>query len=361
MRTLKITAFLFLLLCPFVCLGQDIKPDSIYTWGNSGAVSEPNTGFVAIAAGWGHSLGLKADGSIVAWGLNNFGQCNVPEPNSGFVAVAAGYGHSLGLKADGSIVAWGYNLFGQCNVPEPNSGFSAITAGSFHSLAIKSPPSDFAYQGILAVGDILLNGLYDFEFAVYDKPVDGNLLALPVTVENLEVRDGHYTAQLDLGSGIFNGEPRWMEIGFRLADSSGAFIPLGSREKISAVPYALYAASGIPGPQGSAGPKGDTGATGPAGPTGPQGQQGQEGPQGPKGDTGDTGQEGPPGESLWLQNGSMAYYNQGNVGIGTTNPANKLEVQGGAIKAAGGLIIETRTSDPTNPVTGQIWLRTNLP
>jgi hypothetical protein len=38
-------------------------------------------------------------GSIVAWGDNYNGQCNVPAPNSGFVAVAAGYYHSLGLKA----------------------------------------------------------------------------------------------------------------------------------------------------------------------------------------------------------------------------------------------------------------------
>jgi alpha-tubulin suppressor-like RCC1 family protein len=43
----------------------------------------------------------------VAWGRNLEGQCNVATPNSGFVAVAAGDYQSLGLKADGSIVAWG--------------------------------------------------------------------------------------------------------------------------------------------------------------------------------------------------------------------------------------------------------------
>ena len=39
--------------------------------------------------------------------------------------------------------------------------------------------------------------------------------------------------------------------------------------------------------------------------------------------------------------------------------AEKAESAEGTIKATGGLIIETRTSDPSSPVTGQIWLRTD--
>jgi len=50
----------------------------------------------------------------------------------------------------------------------------------------------------------------------------------------------------------------------------------------------------------------------------------------------------------------------GNVGIGIATSSAKLEVVGGSIKATGGLIIETRTSDPVSPTTGQIWLRTDL-
>jgi hypothetical protein len=46
-----------------------------------------------------HNLGLKVDGSIVAWGDSTFGQCIVPAPNCGFVGVAGGVYHSLGLKA----------------------------------------------------------------------------------------------------------------------------------------------------------------------------------------------------------------------------------------------------------------------
>ena len=112
----------------------------------------PNSNFTAITAGGFHSLGLKQDGSLVAWGWNDYGQCDIPSPNSGFIAIAAGTGfsgsYSLGLKEDGSIIAWGENNYGQCNIPEPNSGFTAIAAGDGSSLAIREilPPIEAAMK-----------------------------------------------------------------------------------------------------------------------------------------------------------------------------------------------------------------------
>jgi hypothetical protein len=94
-------------------------------------------------AGGAFSMGLKSDGSVVAWGLNGSGQCNVPLPNLDFAAVAAGSSHCVGLKTDGSIIAWGSNYdswgeyTGQCVVPSPNTGFKAVAAGGFASLAVK--------------------------------------------------------------------------------------------------------------------------------------------------------------------------------------------------------------------------------
>ena len=124
-------------------------PSSIVAWGynydGQCNVPEPNTGFIAADGGRSHSLGLKSNGSIIAWGNNLYHQCSVPFPNTGFIAVAAGFYHSLGLKADGSIVAWGWNGNGQCNVPAPNTDFIAVAAGYTHSLGLKADGSIVAW------------------------------------------------------------------------------------------------------------------------------------------------------------------------------------------------------------------------
>src|SRR5258706_524153 len=67
-------------------------------------------------------------GSVVAWGDNSYGQCDVPALPSGltFVDVAAGVGHSVALRSDGSVVAWGANYSGECNVPSLPSGLTYV-------------------------------------------------------------------------------------------------------------------------------------------------------------------------------------------------------------------------------------------
>ena len=91
---------------------------------------------VSISAGDAHSLGLKSDGTVVATGSNGCGQCNVSEW-SDVIAISAGVNHSLGLKSDGTVVATGYNGGGQCNVSEW-SDIIAISAGGWYSLGLKS-------------------------------------------------------------------------------------------------------------------------------------------------------------------------------------------------------------------------------
>jgi alpha-tubulin suppressor-like RCC1 family protein len=48
-------------------------------------------------------------------GQNTHGQCDTDDWTD-IVQVAAGYGHTVGLRANGMVVAVGQNAFGQCNV-----------------------------------------------------------------------------------------------------------------------------------------------------------------------------------------------------------------------------------------------------
>lgn len=142
-------------------------------------VSDPNDpssylqGVTAIAGGDGHSLALKSDGSVWAWGYNNGGELGdgtrterhtpvkVRNPEdtgylSDVVAIAAGDGTSLALKSDGTVWAWGQNWLGAVGngTTAPNqllpvqvlgpegvdhlTGVVAIAGGWTHSLALKS-------------------------------------------------------------------------------------------------------------------------------------------------------------------------------------------------------------------------------
>ena len=53
-------------------------------------------------------MGLKRDGTVVAVGYNEDGQCDVSSWTD-IVAVSAGDSHTVGLKADGTVVAVGSN------------------------------------------------------------------------------------------------------------------------------------------------------------------------------------------------------------------------------------------------------------
>jgi alpha-tubulin suppressor-like RCC1 family protein len=98
--------------------------------------------FSAIGAGTGHSLAVQTNGTVLAWGFNNYGQCqcNVPTNLTGATAVAGNDFISLALITDGTVVAWGYPgpNFGYTNVPQNLSNVVAIAAQKFNVMALKS-------------------------------------------------------------------------------------------------------------------------------------------------------------------------------------------------------------------------------
>lgn len=118
------------------------------------------TDVVQIDSGFRHVLALKADGTVWAWGSNDYGTLGdgtnilrrLPVQVTGLtgiIAVSAGDTHSMALKSDGTVYVWGYNDYGQIGngssnqnlflTPTLNTTLSnvvQISAGAYHNLAL---------------------------------------------------------------------------------------------------------------------------------------------------------------------------------------------------------------------------------
>ncbi|MGE5704247.1 MAG: Ig-like domain-containing protein, partial [Clostridia bacterium] len=138
---------------------------------------------IAIAAGDNHSLALKSDGTVWTWGHNQYGKLGdgtsfnqtapvqVKGPNgtgflTGVIAIDGSANHSVALKSDGTVWAWGYNYNGQLGdgtittrlypVQVKNlTGVKAIAAGDSHTIVLKEDSTVWAwgYNSYNQLGD----------------------------------------------------------------------------------------------------------------------------------------------------------------------------------------------------------------
>lgn len=143
----------------------------------------PLRGASGVGAGFNHSFALMADGSVLGWGSNYYGELGfenyvgikpVPTAVPGLFAVTridGGYYHSLALKNDGSVWSWGTNYNGQLGDGTTTaraqpaklnslSNITAIAAGTIHSLALRSDGTVWAW-GANAKGQLGDNSTTD--------------------------------------------------------------------------------------------------------------------------------------------------------------------------------------------------------
>lgn len=123
------------------------------------------SGVSAVTGGFVHSLALKKDGTVWSWGGNGNGQLGDGTLNQGLspiqvnaanltnvIQVSAGWKHSLALRADHTVWAWGQNDYGEigngCTLATcadvklpfqvPIANVIAVSGGDCHSAALKS-------------------------------------------------------------------------------------------------------------------------------------------------------------------------------------------------------------------------------
>jgi N-acetylneuraminic acid mutarotase len=105
----------------------------------------------------------------------------------------------------------------------------------------------FTYQGRLTDNGGDASGIYDLRFSIYDLGTGGALVSGPVVSGFTPVSNGLFTVILDFGPAVFDGNPRWLEIGVRTNGSVGSYFTLSPRQPLTTAPYAITAGN-VTGP-----------------------------------------------------------------------------------------------------------------
>jgi alpha-tubulin suppressor-like RCC1 family protein len=184
------------------------------------------TDIIQVAAGAGHTVGLKSDGTVVAVGYNEYGCCNVGGWTD-ITQVAAGFSHTAGVKSDGTVVALGDNYYGQCNVGGW-AGINQTTAGWSHTVGLKSDGT------VVAVGlnDGRQCDVGNWAGITQVAAGEGHTVGLKadgtVVVVGPEIPEEFYSGQYDVGN--------WTGI-IEVASGDGHTVGLKSNRTVVAVGY----------------------------------------------------------------------------------------------------------------------------
>ncbi|MCX7736025.1 MAG: T9SS type A sorting domain-containing protein [Candidatus Kapabacteria bacterium] len=182
--------FLLLLFALQLLLNVNLKSQEIYSWGSNGSGQlglvawspgqiGTETTWKVIACGYTHTVAIKEDGTLWAWGSNVFGQLgdgttqDKSTPTqigtaTNWQSVACGNRHTIAIKGDGTLWAWGSNIAGKLGLGDykdrsvpvqigTESNWKEVACDMHHSIAIKGDGTLWAWgsndYGQLGLGD----------------------------------------------------------------------------------------------------------------------------------------------------------------------------------------------------------------
>jgi hypothetical protein len=104
--------------------------------------------------------------------------------------------------------------------------------------------SAISVQGVLAVNGAPADGVYDLRLTPFADPGATTPLAPAQEIDNVLVLAGAFTAQVDFGRALYQGDRLFIELAVREGNSTGAYEVLLPRQELTAAPYALKPAAG---------------------------------------------------------------------------------------------------------------------
>jgi hypothetical protein len=111
-----------------------------------------------------------------------------------------------------------------------------------HASSVFAQGTAFTYQGQLQGNGGPAGGTYNFQFTLYTNSSGGGAVAGPLTNSAVTVTGGLFTVTVDFGSGVWNGQTNWLQIGVETNGAAG-FTVLTPRQQLTPVPYAIFAES----------------------------------------------------------------------------------------------------------------------
>jgi hypothetical protein len=118
-----------------------------------------------------------------------------------------------------------------------------LTAFALAAYAQTPLGTGFTYQGQLKRLGVPVDGLVDGRFSLWGSPTStdpSDQVGSTLTIDSFEVVNGLFSVALDFGGSAFNGDARWMEVEIREhGDLKGPYTTLSPREPITPSPYSL--------------------------------------------------------------------------------------------------------------------------